>query len=140
VLEDEVLVGEALGAVDAGGARAVAVEEVAALAHEVADLGASSVRVREVAWVMVTVAAEKGETHDTVELAPLVALRPAQVVLGLAGAELAEVLGGLGDYVGEELELDAAQGFSCGRRSRSALAEEGDVGSRDRRARRELAV
>lgn len=38
VLDGEVLVGEGLGAVDAGGAGAVAVEEVAALAHEVFDL------------------------------------------------------------------------------------------------------
>jgi len=39
VLEDKVLVGKRLGTVDARGARAVAVEEVAALAHEVGDLG-----------------------------------------------------------------------------------------------------
>ena len=38
VLEGEVLVCEGLGAVDAGAARAVAVEEVATLAHEVFDL------------------------------------------------------------------------------------------------------
>jgi hypothetical protein len=48
-----------------------------------------------------------------VELAPLVALRPPEMVLRLARAELAEVLGGLGDYIGEELELDAAERFSC---------------------------
>ena len=39
VLQREVLIGEGLGAVDAGRAGAVAVEEVAALAHEVANLG-----------------------------------------------------------------------------------------------------
>lgn len=49
------------------------------------------------------------ETHDAVELATLIPLRPAEVVLGLARAELAEVLGGLGHYIGKELELDAAQ-------------------------------
>lgn len=38
VLEVEVLVGERLGAVDAGRAGAVSVEEVAALAHEAGDL------------------------------------------------------------------------------------------------------
>ncbi len=38
MLDGKVLVGEGLGAVDAGGAGAVAVEEVAALAHEVFDL------------------------------------------------------------------------------------------------------
>lgn len=53
------------------------------------------------------------ETYNAVELRPLVPLRLAQVVLGLARAELPEVLGGLGDHVREELELDPAQGFSC---------------------------
>lgn len=38
VLQREVFVGEALGAVDAGRARAVTVEEVASLAHELGDL------------------------------------------------------------------------------------------------------
>lgn len=38
MLHAEVFVGEGLGAVDAGRAGAVAVEEVAALAHEVGDL------------------------------------------------------------------------------------------------------
>ena len=39
MLQGEVLVGERLGAVDARRAGAVAVEEVAALAHEAGDLG-----------------------------------------------------------------------------------------------------
>lgn len=43
------------------------------------------------------------------ELGSLVALRPAGGVLGLAGAELAKVLSGLGDDVLEELERDAAE-------------------------------
>ena len=54
VLELEVLVREGLGAVDGGAARAVAVEEITALDHEVGDLGvfdsgdwASSGRERE---------------------------------------------------------------------------------------------
>ena len=51
------------------------------------------------------------------EFAPLVPLGPAKVVLALARAELAEVLGRLGDYILEELEGDAAEG----------LAAEGDV-------------
>jgi hypothetical protein len=44
-----------------------------------------------------------------VEFTPFVTLWPAQVVFVLAGAELAEVLGGLGDCVGEELNFDAAE-------------------------------
>lgn len=47
------------------------------------------------------------------ELAPLIPLRPAEIVLRLARAELPEVLGRLGDHVHEELELDASEGFSC---------------------------
>lgn len=46
------------------------------------------------------------------ELGALVALRPARGVLGLPGAELAEVLGCLGDDILEELEGDAAEGFT----------------------------
>lgn len=52
------------------------------------------------------------ETHDSVKFATFVALRSTQVVLRLSGAELAEVLGGLGDYIGEELELDSAEWLS----------------------------
>jgi len=46
-----------------------------------------------------------------VELAALVALRSSLGVLGLARAELSEVLGCLGGYVCEELHFDAAEGF-----------------------------
>jgi len=49
-----------------------------------------------------------------VEFTAFVALGPALGVFGLAGAVLAEVLGGLGDGVGEEFHFDAAQGFSWG--------------------------
>ena len=49
MLEGEVLVGEGLGAVDAGRARAVAVEEVASLEHEGGDLESVS-RVDEEGW------------------------------------------------------------------------------------------
>lgn len=51
-------------------------------------------------------------THDAVELGALVALRPAVGALGLARAELAEVLCRLGADVVEELEGDAAEGFA----------------------------
>jgi len=47
-----------------------------------------------------------------VELGPLVPLRAAEVVLGLARAELAEVLGRLGHHVLEELKRDAAEGLA----------------------------
>ena len=51
-------------------------------------------------------------THDSMEFASFVALWTAEMVLCLTGAELTEVLGGLGDYIGEELELDTSQRFS----------------------------
>lgn len=53
------------------------------------------------------------KTHDAVKLGALVALRPPGRVLGLTGAELAEVVGRLGDEVAEELKGDAAQRFAC---------------------------
>jgi hypothetical protein len=49
-----------------------------------------------------------------VELGPLVALRTAQVVLVLARAELAEVLGCPGYHVLKQLKGDAAEGFAWG--------------------------
>lgn len=57
------------------------------------------------------------ETYNPMELAPLIPLRPTEVVLALARAELPEVFGRLGNYVLKELEGDAAEG----------LAAEGDV-------------
>lgn len=143
MLQQKILVRKALGAVDAGRSGAVAVEEVTALAHEVGDLfpfvnhnfvsidwpstknsffpkepeqkdrktdELGSLEERNKQKV-------NDKTYNTVELAPLVPLRPAKVVLALARAELAEVLGRLGDDVFEELKGDAAEG----------LAAEGDV-------------
>lgn len=46
------------------------------------------------------------------EFAPFVSLRPSGGALTLAGAELSEVLGGLGDDVFEELESYATEGFA----------------------------
>lgn len=47
------------------------------------------------------------------KLGALISLRPTEVVLGLAGAELPEILGRLGHDVLEELECDAAEWFTC---------------------------
>lgn len=52
-------------------------------------------------------------THNPVEFTALVALWPTQVILRLAGTELSEVLGSLGDYIAKELEGYAAQRLSC---------------------------
>lgn len=53
-----------------------------------------------------------GITYNAVEFGALVALRPASGVLGLAGAELAEVFGCLWARVLEQLEGDASERLS----------------------------
>lgn len=84
MLEVKVLIREAARAPNRGAARAVAVDKVAALAHEARD--------------------------DAVEFAALVPLREVGGgVLGLARAELAEVLGTLWGHVLEELDKHAAE-------------------------------
>ena len=63
------------------------------------------------------------------ESTALVALRSSLRVLGLAGAELAEVLGGFGDGGGEEFDFYAAEGFACERvEVRRGWGEKGEVG------------
>jgi len=115
VAEGEVLVGEGAGAVDAGAAGAVAVQEVAALDHEVFDLIASTPSVRQHSVVLACFGGKGGErrTDDAVEFAPFVALRSPLRVLRLARAELPEVFRRFGRRVAEELHLDAAEGFAC---------------------------
>lgn len=51
-------------------------------------------------------------TYHAVELGPLVTLGFTVGVLGLAGAELAEVLCGAGSFVREEFHFHAAEGFT----------------------------
>lgn len=50
--------------------------------------------------------------HDPVKFGALVALRPAQVVLGLARAELAKVFSCPGDDILEEFERDTSEGLA----------------------------
>ena len=73
--------------INARATRTIAIHKIPSLDHEVLD--------------------------HAVELAALVPLRAAQVVFRLAGAELAEVLGGARDGVGVELHFDAAEGFAA---------------------------
>lgn len=73
---------------------------------------ASSFDTQSGKWVRWLVLVKAERTHDTVELGGLVALRTTPGILGLAGAELAKVLGRLGDYILEELERDAAEWFT----------------------------
>lgn len=46
------------------------------------------------------------------EFRALVTLGSTEMILGLSSAELTKVLGGLGDYIFEELEGDAAEWFT----------------------------
>lgn len=103
MLQRKVLVLKGAGAVYTRRPRAVALEKVPALAHEALDLGTAS------APSLLSLPRGEG-THDAVELGGLVALRLALGVPRLAGAELAEVLGRLGDGVLEELKGHAAEG------------------------------
>ena len=73
--------------INARATRTIAIHKIPSLDHEVLD--------------------------HAVELAALVPLRAAQVIFRLAGAELAEVLGGARDGVGVELHFDAAEGFAA---------------------------
>jgi hypothetical protein len=52
---------------------------------------------------------ELGDTHYTVELAALVTLWSAEMILALASTELSEVLGRLRDNIGKELELYSSE-------------------------------
>ncbi len=113
MFESEVLVCKGAGAVDGSTACAIAVQEVAALDHKVSDLSAMRVRSRPRSltaspeW-----SCKRGNTYNTVELAPFVALRSSLSVLRLARAKLAEVFGRFGGDVGEELHFDAAERFA----------------------------
>jgi hypothetical protein len=69
-----------------------------------------------------------------VELAAFVTLWPSEMVLGLTGAELPEILGSLGHDIAEELELDAAKRFTCSssvlKFLRAVISSKGDQVSR----------
>lgn len=56
----------------------------------------------------------RGVTYDAVKLGTLVALGTANVALGLARAELAEILSSLGNHVLEELKGDTAKRLAWG--------------------------
>lgn len=115
MLECEVLVGEGLVAPDCGGAGTIAVDEVTALTHEFGDLDSNRSAGTLICKqsIAIVTAVERKRPYDSVKLGPLVSLWPAGSVLRFAGAELAEVLSGLGDYIGEELKCDASKRLAC---------------------------
>lgn len=89
MLELEILIRKALRSVDTRTSSTIAIEEVSSLDHEFFDY--------------------------SMESTAFVALRSAEVVLGLACAELPEVLCCAWHYIGEELHLDAAEWFASER-------------------------
>ena len=132
MLQDEVLVGKVLGSVDTCTPRAVTVEEIAGLEHEVFDLKDSLPMIKSAfslfpgiapSWEMAMYRRKRkggfygGKnvsevTYNAMETTSLIAQRTTLRVAGLTGAVLAEVLGGAGDDVGEELEFDTAERFT----------------------------
>lgn len=54
----------------------------------------------------------KRESYNSMKLAAFVTLRSTELILGFSGTVLTEVFGGLGNYIGEEFELDAAERFT----------------------------
>ena len=85
--EPKILIRKTLRAIDRRRPRAVAVQEVSALNHEVLD--------------------------DAMEFAAFVALWAAEMSFRFSCAELAEVLCCAGDDVCEELHFDAAEGLTA---------------------------
>ncbi len=112
VLEGKVFVLKRLVPPDARRPAAVAVEKVAALAHEVGNLPSHTTTI-ESAWGPVLPGRPSGRaTYNAVKLGALVALGTTDRVLALARAELAKVFRRLGDDVLEQLKRDSSQGFS----------------------------
>lgn len=83
----KILIRKSLRAIDTRAPRTISVQKITTLDHKLLDYA--------------------------VELRAFVPLRPAQMVLRLACAELAEVLGGSGDGVGEEFHFDPAKWFAA---------------------------
>lgn len=106
MLQLEVLVRKCFGAINAGTASAVAIEEVSTLDHELSDL-------RSIRFHGRHRSAEKGitvfSTYDPVKFAAFITLRPSLRILILARAVLAKVFCRFRCDVGEELHLHSAQ-------------------------------
>jgi hypothetical protein len=96
MLQVEILVCESFRAVYAYAARTVSIEEISALAHEARYLARVSLYPLLPPNVL--------RTYYSVELGALVALRSAHGILGLASAELTEVLRRFWNYIFEKLK------------------------------------
>lgn len=110
MLQLEILVGKSFGAVNAGTASAIAIEEVSALDHELSNLHSIRVCSRRLKKTKKT---RRFLTYNSVKLAAFVALRPSLRILILACAILAKIFSSLRCDVGEELHLHSAQRLPC---------------------------
>ncbi len=108
MLQIKILIRKRLCAVDACRTSAIAVKEVTTLTHEARDLLPVSTQSPPFFSF-----GEEGFTHNPMKLGPLIPLGPTQVVLGLSGAKLPEILRRPGNDVLEQLKGDAAEGFAC---------------------------
>jgi hypothetical protein len=108
MFEVEVFIGKVPGAIDAGRASTIAIEEITSLDHKILDLfSAVSGRVADERQ-----GRQVSCTYHTMKLASLVALRRATRVLCFSGTELPEILSSSGSDMGKELNFDTAQGFA----------------------------
>lgn len=109
MLDGKIFIGEFGRPVDGARPRAVSLDKVASLDHEILDLGRSAaVLVFDMDSRRWVTSGPCMPTYHAMELAVLVALRPPLCVLALARAELPEILCCAWRDVGEELHLDAA--------------------------------
>jgi hypothetical protein len=124
VLENKVLIIERLQSIDTSRSRAITIEEVTSLAHEILNLSPTNIsisshqnRKSNNIGHSTNRFTDKGNgakgTYDSMEFTPFIPLWSPQMILCLARTKLSEVLGRLGYYISEEFELDAAQWFAC---------------------------
>ena len=119
VLENKVLIIERFQSIDTSRPRAITIEEVTSLAHEILNLFPTNISITTpqpqnlAARPLHNRFTDKGNgakgTYDSMEFTPFIPLWSPQMILCLACAKLAEVLGRFGHYISEEFELDAAQ-------------------------------
>lgn len=79
----KILVIEFAQSINTSRARAITIQEITTLTHEILD--------------------------NAMEFAAFVSLRSTKMILGFAGTKLPEIFSRLGNYIGEELKLDSTE-------------------------------
>lgn len=83
MLMSKILVIEFAQSINTSRARAITIQEITTLTHEILD--------------------------NAMEFAAFVSLRSTKMILGFAGTKLPEIFSRLGNYIGEELKLDSTE-------------------------------